>query len=66
VLVTSMNRRIFDGDDKVTNSTAGYPNTMREIVATEHVAPIDLNAISKTLFEGGGLKVDEGIHALSC
>ena len=51
VLVTSMNRRTFDTDGKITNSLAGYPDAMREIAAAQHVALIDLNAMSKTLFE---------------
>jgi lysophospholipase L1-like esterase len=51
VLVTSMNRRTFDADGKITNSFAGYPDAMREVAAAQHVALIDLNAMSKTLFE---------------
>jgi lysophospholipase L1-like esterase len=51
VLVTSMNRRTFDGDGKITNSLAGYPDAMREVAAEQRVALIDLNAMSKTLFE---------------
>jgi lysophospholipase L1-like esterase len=60
VLVTSMNRRTFDAAGKITNSLAGYPDAMREVAAQQHVALIDLNAMSKTLFEalgpGGTLK----------
>ncbi len=54
VLVTSMNRRTFDADGKITNSLAGYPDAMREVAAAQHVALIDLNAMSKTLFETMG------------
>jgi lysophospholipase L1-like esterase len=54
VLVTSMNRRTFDGAGKITNSLAGYPDAVRETAAAEHVALIDLNAMSKTLFETMG------------
>lgn len=54
MLVTSMNRRTFDADGKITNSLAGYPDAMREVAATQHVALIDLNAMSKTLFEALG------------
>ena len=54
VLVTSMNRHTFDADGKITNSLAGYPDAMREVAATQHVALIDLNAMSKTLFEAMG------------
>jgi len=31
VLVTSMNRRTFDADGKITNSLAGYPDAVREV-----------------------------------
>jgi len=54
VLVTSMNRRTFDADGKITNSLAGYPDAAREVAAAQHVALIDLNAMSKTLFEAMG------------
>jgi lysophospholipase L1-like esterase len=54
VLVTSMNRRTFDSDGKITNSLAGYPEAMRETAAAQHAVLIDLNAMSKTLFEAMG------------
>ena len=54
VLVTSMNRRTFDDNGKITNSLAGYPDAIREVAAAQHVALIDLNAMSKTLFEAMG------------
>jgi lysophospholipase L1-like esterase len=51
VLVTSMNRRTFDATGHITNSFGGYPDAMREVAAQQKVALIDLNAMSKTLFE---------------
>lgn len=54
VLVSSMNRRTFDANGKIANSLAGYPDAMREVAAEQHVALIDLNAMSKTLFEAMG------------
>jgi lysophospholipase L1-like esterase len=54
VLVTSMNRRTFDADGKITNSLAGYPDAVREVASAQRVALIDLNAMSKTLFEAMG------------
>ena len=54
VLVTSMHRRTFDREGKITNSLVGYPDAMREVAAAQHVALIDLNAMSKTLFEAMG------------
>jgi lysophospholipase L1-like esterase len=54
VLVTSMNRRTFDAEGKITNSLLGYPDAVREVAVAQHVALIDLNAMSKTLFEALG------------
>jgi lysophospholipase L1-like esterase len=54
VLVTSMNRRTFDSTGHITNSFGQYPDTMRAVAAEQHVALIDLNAMSKTLFEALG------------
>jgi len=54
VLVTSMNRRTFDADGKITDSLAGYPDAMRAVAAQQHAALIDLNTMSKTLFEAMG------------
>jgi lysophospholipase L1-like esterase len=55
VLVTSMNRRTFDEHGKITNSLAGYPDAVRELAEAQHVALIDLNAMSKTLYEAMGV-----------
>ncbi|HEY4355644.1 MAG TPA: rhamnogalacturonan acetylesterase [Acidobacteriaceae bacterium] len=54
VLVTSMNRRTFDATGHITDSLAPYPQTMRDFAQAEHVALIDLNAMSKTLYEAVG------------
>jgi lysophospholipase L1-like esterase len=54
VLVTSMNRRTFDDAGKITNSFGPYPDAMREVAAQQKVTLIDLNAMSKTLFEAMG------------
>jgi len=61
ILVTSMNRRTFDAEGHITQSLGDYPATTREVAAEEHVALVDLNAMSKTLYEAMG---DEGtLHA---
>lgn len=61
VLVTSMHRRKFDDTGKIVNTLDDYPEAMRQLAAREHVALVDLNAMSKTLFEtlgpDGTLKV---------
>lgn len=54
VLVTSMNRRDFDKDGKVVNTLGDYPEAMRQEAAQEHVALIDLNAMSKDFYEALG------------
>jgi lysophospholipase L1-like esterase len=54
VLVTAMNRRTFDAGGKITNSLAGYPDAVRAAAAETGTALIDLNAMSKTLFETMG------------
>jgi len=54
VLVTSMNRRVFDENNKIVNTLDDFPDAMREIAKEENVDLIDLNAFSKTLFEAMG------------
>lgn len=54
VLVTSMNRRVFDENNKIVNTLDDFPDSMREIAKEENVDLIDLNALSKTLFEAMG------------
>lgn len=54
VLVTSMNRRVFDANNKIVNTLDDFPDAMREIAKEENVDLIDLNALSKTLFEAMG------------
>jgi len=54
ILVTSMNRRNFDASGKIVQTLGDYPQAMREVAADQKVALIDLNALSKTLFEALG------------
>jgi lysophospholipase L1-like esterase len=54
VLVTSMNRRTFDSTGRITNSLGDYPEAMRQTGKEEQVPVIDLNAMSKTLYEAWG------------
>lgn len=54
VLVTSMHRRNFDSEGKIVNTLAEYPEAMRELAKEQNVALIDLNAMSKILFEALG------------
>jgi hypothetical protein len=51
-----MDRRTFDEQGHITDTLAPYPQTMRQVAESEHVALIDLNAMSKTLYEAIGEK----------
>lgn len=61
VLVTSMHRRNFDSTGHVNNTLGDYPEAMRQTAAEEKVALIDLNTMSKSLYEAWG--PDESIKA---
>ena len=51
VLVTSMHRRRFDPAGKIINTLEDYPEAMRKLATEQSVQLIDLNSMSKTLFE---------------
>jgi lysophospholipase L1-like esterase len=54
VLVTPMHRRRFDENNKIINTLDEFPDAMRQLAKQEQVALIDLNAMSKTLYEAWG------------
>ena len=54
VLVTSMHRRQFDTSGVIINTLGDYPAAVRQAAAEEHVALIDLNAMSKQFYEALG------------
>jgi lysophospholipase L1-like esterase len=54
VLVTSMHRRRFDSAGHIINTLENYPEAMRQTAQEENVALIDLNTMSKTLYEAWG------------
>lgn len=54
VLVTSMHRRNFDKDGKIINTLLEYPEAVRQTAKEESVAVVDLNAMSKVLYEAWG------------
>lgn len=56
VLVTPMNRRTFDEHGKITNSLGDYPEAVRQVAKQENVTLIDLNAMSKVLYETIGVE----------
>ena len=54
VLVTSMHRRNFDSTGHIINTLDNYPEAMRQVAKEENIPLIDLNAMSKTLYEAWG------------
>ena len=54
VLVTSMHRRNFDSLGHIINTLGDFPEAMRQVAKEENVPMIDLNAMSKTLWEALG------------
>ena len=59
VLVTSMHRRRFDEDGKIINTLEEYPEAMRQLAQEDGIALIDLNAMSKTLYEAWGVEASK-------
>lgn len=54
VLVTSMQRRSFDSTGKIRETLGDYPEAVRQTAREENVALIDLNAMSKKMYEAWG------------
>lgn len=56
VLVTSMQRRMWDDNGKIKNTLGDYPAAMREVAKEEKVMLIDLEAMSIDFYEALGLE----------
>lgn len=56
VLITSMHRRSFDSSGKILNTLGDYPDAVRKVAKEEKVALIDLNQMSKILYESWGIE----------
>ncbi len=54
VLVTSMQRRRFDGAGKVVETLGDYPEAVRQVATEKKVPLIDLNAMSRPFYEALG------------
>lgn len=54
VLVTSMHRRSFDSAGHIINTLLEYPEAVRVTAKEENVALVDLNAMSKIMYEAWG------------
>jgi lysophospholipase L1-like esterase len=63
VLITPVQRRSFDKDGKITNSHGDYPEAVRQVAREENVPLIDLNAISKPLYEAWGVEASKQAFA---
>ena len=54
VLITSMHRRVFDSLGQIINTLGDFPEAMRQTAKEENVPLLDLNKMSKTLWEALG------------
>ena len=54
VLVASMHRRDFDSTGHINNTLGDYPEAVRQTAKEENTAIVDLNAMSKTMYEAWG------------
>jgi lysophospholipase L1-like esterase len=54
ILVTSPDRRNFDTAGRIETTLGDYPEAMRKVAREEGVAVIDLNAMSRRLYESLG------------
>ncbi|MBC7889750.1 MAG: rhamnogalacturonan acetylesterase [Ferruginibacter sp.] len=54
ILVTSMNRRSFDATGHIVNTLSDYPEAVRQTAKEENITLIDLNVMSKILYEAWG------------
>jgi lysophospholipase L1-like esterase len=54
ILITPMHRRRFDDNNRVINTLGEYPDAMRQLAEEEDVMLIDLNNMSKVLYEAWG------------
>ncbi len=54
VIVSPANRRSFDNDGKISNSLGDYPAAAKKVAEDLKVPFIDLNAMTKTMYEAMG------------
>ncbi|WP_197089572.1 rhamnogalacturonan acetylesterase [Bacillus sp. SA1-12] len=63
ILVTPVNRRVFDERGKLIDTLGEYPEAMRQLAALLHVPLIDLNQKSKQLYEKWGAEETKKLFA---
>lgn len=54
VLVTPMNRRKFDENNKIINTLGDYPEAVRQVANERNIHYIDLNNMTKLMYEAWG------------
>ena len=63
VLITPVHRRTFDEQGKITNSHGDFIEAVRQAAKEENVPLIDLNAMSKPLYEAWGPELSKRAFA---
>ncbi len=64
VIVSPANRRSFGEDGKITNSLGDYPDAARQVAKELNVPFIDLNAMTKTLYESLGPEKSKSLFVI--
>jgi lysophospholipase L1-like esterase len=64
VIVSPANRRSFGDDGKITNSLGDYPEAARKVAQELKVPFIDLNAMTKTLYETLGPEKSKNLFVI--
>jgi len=64
VIVSPANRRSFGDDGKITNSLLDYPEAGRQVAKELDVPFIDLNAMTKTLYESLGVEASKNLFVI--
>lgn len=64
VIVSPANRRSFGDDGKITNSLGDYPEAAKQIAAELKVPFIDLNAMTKILYETLGVENSQKLFVI--
>ena len=65
VIVTSIQRRNFNDQGKINETLGDYPEACRQTAKEENVALIDLNKMTKTLYEAWGPSESEKAFAFT-
>jgi lysophospholipase L1-like esterase len=64
VIVSPANRRAFGDDGKISNSLGDYPEAARQVAKELNVPFIDLNAMTKILYESLGVETSKKLFVI--